>query len=84
MECALPNYVSCQYDKDFIVADVSRLFLGADFLHANSLLVDLKGKQLVYHTLRKARPSAPHLDAISVATDPYGKSILTSQCQNVR
>ena len=68
-----------QYKWDFTVADVSRPLLGADFLRANSLLVDLHGKRLVhaetYHStpLRKAVDAAPHLDAISVATDPYGK-----------
>ena len=36
-----------QYRWDFIIAEVSRLLLGADFLRANSLLVDLKGKYLV-------------------------------------
>ena len=70
-----------QYKWDFTVADVSRPLLGADLLRANSLLVDLglHGKRLVhtetYHStpLRKAVDAAPHLDAISVATDPYGK-----------
>ena len=38
---------SRQYDWNFTIADVARPLLGADFLHANSLLVDLKGKGLV-------------------------------------
>ena len=37
-----------QYKWDFTVADVSRPLLGADFLRANSLLVDLHGKRLVH------------------------------------
>ena len=41
------HLASHQYKWDFIVADVSRPLLGADFLCANSLLVDLKGKRLV-------------------------------------
>lgn len=36
-----------EYKWDFIIAKVSRPLLGADFLHANLLLVDLKGKGLV-------------------------------------
>ena len=35
------------YEWNFIIADVSRPLLGADFLRANSLLVDLQGKRLV-------------------------------------
>ena len=37
-------FASCQYEWKFIIADVARPLLGADFLRANSLLVDLKGK----------------------------------------
>jgi len=70
------HFGSCQYKWDLILADVSRPLLGADFLRAHSLLVDLKGKWLVdaetYRSipLRKAGASAPHLDTIAVATDP--------------
>ena len=74
------QFGSHQYKWDFTVADVSRPLLGADFLRANSLLVDLKGKCLVEADtylsipLRRAPDStAPHLDAISIAKDPYGK-----------
>ena len=73
------HLASRQYKWDFIVADVSRPLLGADFLRANSLLVDLKGKRLVNAEtylsipLRKDGASAPHLDAISATTDSYGK-----------
>ena len=37
---------SKNYKWNFIVANVSWPLLGTDFLHANSLLVDLKGKHL--------------------------------------
>ena len=57
------------YKWDFVITDVSRPLLGADFLRSNSLLVDLKGRRLVdattYHSvpLSPTRGSAPHLDA---------------------
>ena len=71
------RFASSQYEWQFIVADVSRPLLGVDFLRANSLLVDLKGKRLVdaetYLSvpLGHARSSAPHLDAISASTNQY-------------
>ena len=71
------RFASRQYKWNFVVADVSRPLLGADFLPANSLLVDLKGKRLVdaetYLSipLGKTVKSALHLDAIAVSTDPY-------------
>ena len=64
-------FATKKYKWDFIIAEVSRPLLGADFLRANSLLVDLKGKRLVdaetYSStpLRKAGPLAPHLSTIS-------------------
>ena len=69
---------SRQYEWDFIVTDVSRPLLGANFLHAHSLLVDLKGgcRNLSLHSLRKARENAPHIDAISVSSDPYAKLLM--------
>ena len=71
------HFASNAYQWDFIVAEVSRPLLGADFLRSNSLLVDLKGKRLVdaatYHSipLHSTRVSAPRLDAISSSTDCY-------------
>ena len=63
---------SRQYKWDFTVADVSHPLLGADFLWANALLVDLKGKHLVeadtYLSVPLCRAPDSHLDA---ATDPY-------------
>lgn len=71
------RFASRQYKWDFVIADVARPLLGADFLRAHSLLVDLKGKRLVdaetYLSipLGKAGTGAPHLDAISAHTDKY-------------
>ena len=76
---------SRQYEWNFIIADVARLLLGADFLRANSLLVDLKGKRLYQITFRTTKKHsgcssipigntgtfAPHLDTISVSTNKY-------------
>lgn len=71
------HFASNTYLWNFIIADVTRPLLGADFLCSNSLLVDLKGKRLMdaatYHTapLSSTRAPAPHLDAISSSTDQY-------------
>lgn len=42
--------VTLHVNWDFIFADVARPLLTADFLRANSLLVDLKAKRLVTYT----------------------------------
>ena len=39
------------YKWDFVIADVSRPLLGADFLRSNSLLVDLKRGGALYNEL---------------------------------
>ena len=70
---------SKQYRWDFIIAEVSRPLLGADFLRANSLLVDVKGKRLVEaetyvsSPLCKAEALAPHLSTISQTSNEYSK-----------
>ena len=70
-------FASRQFEWKFIIADVARPLLGADFLRANSLLVDLKGKRLVdaetYLSipLGNARMCAPRLATISASTDKY-------------
>lgn len=57
---------SQRYQWPFIIAKVARPLLGADFLRANSLLVDLKGKRLIHAEtfattqLTTASLSAPH------------------------
>ena len=67
----------CFASRQFEWNDVARPLLGADFLRANSLLVDLKGKRLVdaetYLSipLGNARMCAPRLATISASTDKY-------------
>ncbi|XP_062519239.1 uncharacterized protein LOC134194329 [Corticium candelabrum] len=73
------HFASNRYQWSFIVADVTRPLLGADFLCSNSLLVDMNGKRLVdaatFHSAPLMQTStktpAPHLDAISTSTDKY-------------
>ena len=71
------HFASNTYYWNFIIADVTRPLLGADFLRSNSLLVDLEGKRLVdaatFHSapLRPTTAPAPHLDAISTSTNQY-------------
>ena len=70
---------SKQYYWKFTIADVSRPLLGADFLRSNALLVDLRRKRLVdaetylSAPLGKTGSLAPHLSAISAATNEYDK-----------
>ena len=65
------------YHWNFIIANVTRPLLGTDFVHSNSLLVDLKGKRLVdaatFHSapLRPTTAPAPRLDAISTSTNQH-------------
>ena len=71
------SFASDTFEWDFVIADVSRPLLGADFLRSNSLLVVLNGKRLVdataYHSipLSPTRGSVPHLEAISNSTNLY-------------
>ena len=71
------HFASNTYHWNFIIADVTRPLLGADFLRSNSLLVDLKGKRLVdaatFHSapLRPTTAPAPRLDTISTSTNQY-------------
>ena len=68
------RFASKQYRRDFIVSEVSRPLLGADFLQANSLLVDVEGKRLVYtetyfsSPLCKAKALAPRPQCYNSAT----------------
>ena len=65
------------YQWNFLLANVTRPLLGADFLHSHSLLVDLKGRWLVdaatFHSapLNPSAFPAPNLGAISTSTDQY-------------
>ena len=63
----------------FTIAQVSQPLLGADFLRAYSLLVDLKGYHLIdpFHftsiTLRSTATAAPHLASITSVDDKFAK-----------
>lgn len=65
------------YRWKFVIADVSRPLLGADFLRSNSLLVDMQGKRLVDAAsflsvpLSPSGVSAPRLGAISRSTHQF-------------
>ena len=62
---------------EFILADVSQSIFGADFLHTNSLLVDLKGQRLIDTTTFASVPTissptmAPHLDTIATTDNEF-------------
>ena len=47
MEVCFDGHMYCW---DFIVADITAYILGADFLRANGLLVDLRNRCLVHTT----------------------------------
>ena len=63
----------------FTIAQVSQPLLGADFLRAHSLLVDLKGQRLIDPSdftsiaLHSVPATAPHLDSIASADDEYAR-----------
>ena len=67
------------FNWKFIIADVSQLLLGANFLLQHSLLVDVKGKRLVNSktfesvTLRQANFTAPHLGLVAASNNEYTK-----------
>ena len=77
------HIVSNTYKWSFIIAEVTRPLLGADFLRANTLLVDIKGKRFVDTATYQSVPLSPtttpalHLDAISGSTDPYDMLLAT-------
>ena len=88
------NFKSCRFKWTFTIADVSQPLLGADFLRAHSLLVDVKGRRLVHSetfesiNLRHAAEPAPHLDSVTFSNNEYAKiladypDILTPQFQS--
>ena len=71
------HFPSKTYKWNFLLADVTRPLLGADFLRSHSLLVDLQGKWLAdaatYYSvpLSPTKFPAPYLDAISISSDQY-------------
>ena len=68
------------YEWEFTVAAVARPILGADFLRAHSLLVDIRGQRLVnsetFQSMQLSRgvsESVPHLQAITTSDERYDK-----------
>ena len=65
------------YRWDFVVAEVTRPLLEADFLRAHSLLVDINTKQLIDANTFSSTPLihtsllVPHLGSITNPTDKY-------------
>ncbi len=63
----------------FTIAQVSQPLLGADFLRAHSLLVDIKGQRLIDPSdftsiaLNSVPATAPHLGSIASADDEFAK-----------
>ena len=73
------NFNNRHFRWTFTIAQVSQPLLGADFLRAHSLLVDIKGQRLIDPfdftsiTLRSIPATAPHLDSIASADDEFAK-----------
>lgn len=71
------HFGSDAFTWDFVLANVSRPLLGADFLRSNALLVDLHGNRLVHASTFISIPLNPdetpalHLDALSVSSNQY-------------
>eukprot|EP00731_Ephydatia_muelleri_P033543 Em0032g5a len=69
------QFASKGYKWSFTIADVSRPLLEADFLRANSLLVDLKGRRLVdaetYHSVPSEQLGLRHLHLNTVKSNQY-------------
>ena len=68
-----------RFQWTFTVAEVSQPLLGADFLRAHSILVDIKGQRLIDSSdftsigLHSITTAAPHLDSIASAGDEFAK-----------
>lgn len=69
------------YQWRFIIADVTQPLLGADFLCANSLMVDVKGQRLIdtatYSSVPLALMTASSQGIHNVATDDEYSALLT-------
>ena len=82
------KFGSHQYEWKFMLADVNRPILGADFLRANSLLIDLSGKRLIHSgtytsvQLAMSQHSAPHISVVS-ENEPNEFSKLLSERPNL-
>lgn len=66
-----------RFSTQFVLADVQRPLLGADFLRRHHLLVDIRGQRLIdahnFHSYECATSSVPHSAVIPVVStaDPY-------------
>ena len=73
------RFNDCHFKWTFTIAQVTQPLLGADFLWANSLLVDLKGQRLIDPsdftsiTLRSVPAAVPHLNSIESAHDEFAR-----------
>ena len=73
------NFSHRHFEWNFTIVDVPQPLLGADFLRANNLLVDLRNRRLVdaetFASISCGRitADAPHLAAISTVDNPYAK-----------
>lgn len=70
-------FPSGRFNWKFVLADVARPLLGADFLRAHALLVDLKRQRLINaetfcsSPIKRAPQLAPRLNAIASGTSVY-------------
>jgi len=77
--CIPLNFNSQRFEWPFTLADVPQPLLGADFLRANNLLVDVRGRRLVdaetYLSIACGRSTGhmPHLAALSTVDNEYAK-----------
>ncbi|KHJ41124.1 hypothetical protein D918_08817 [Trichuris suis] len=73
------KFGSRNFTWTFAIADVSQPFIGADFLRAHALLVDVRGQRLVDAemfnsiSLSHTRATAPHLASVASHDNEYAK-----------
>ena len=77
------RFGSGQFTWNFVIAEVTQPILGADFLSANSLLVDVRRRRLVHVetfesvTVFPALMSSLHVSAVASSSNAF-KDILTT------
>ena len=80
------RFGSSQFSWNFVVAEVTQPILGADFLSANSLLVDVRHHRLVHAetfesvTVLPASTSSLHVSAVAASNNTF-KDILANHPQ---
>ena len=73
------------FNWTFTIAQVSPSLLGANFLSAHSLLIDIKGRSLIDSfdltsiTLRRIYAAVPHLGSIASAEEDFAKLLADFQ-----